>query len=252
MREIKHPHAELQVYPDIPTLSRAVTDEFIRVGRAALARRGGYAVALAGGSTPRASYALLAQDERGKGTGLAWDKVEVFFGDERPVPPEHLESNFRMAQEALLSHVMVKPERVHRIRGELEATPAAAEYESAIKTTLVNSVRDIPSFDLILLGMGPDGHTASLFPGSPALQETTRLVCANWVGKLGTWRITFTFPLLNAAAQVLFMVAGADKADMLRRVLKGEPSGSTYPAQKVQPTTGRLLWMLDEAAAQQL
>jgi 6-phosphogluconolactonase len=252
MREIKHPQAELQVYPDIPTLSRAVADEFIRVGRAALARRGGYTVALAGGSTPRASYALLAQDERGKGTGLAWDKVEVFFGDERPVPPEHLESNFRMAQEALLSHVMVKPQRVHRIRGELEATPAAAEYESAVKTTLVNSVQDIPSFDLILLGMGPDGHTASLFPGSPALQETTRLVCANWVEKLGTSRITFTFPLLNAAAQVLFMVAGADKADMLRRVLKGEPSGATYPAQRVQPTTGRLLWMLDEAAAQQL
>lgn len=252
MRSLKHSRAEVLVFPDLPALGRAVADEFLRGGRGAIAQKDCFAVALAGGSTPRIAYATLAQDEQTRGTGLAWDKVDVFFGDERPVPPEHPDSNFRMAQDALLGKVPLKPERVHRIRGELEATQAAAEYEAVIRGALPTAPGTIPKLDLILLGMGADGHTASLFPGSRCLEEMKGLVCANWVEQFANFRITFTFPLLNAASEVLFMVAGGDKANMLRRVLRADPAGVVYPAQQIQPSAGRLLWMMDEAAAQQL
>lgn len=254
MRSIQHPRAEVVIHPDPRALSRALADEFLRVGRGAVTRQGRFTVALAGGSTPRTAYALLAEDEQRGQAGLPWDKVEMFFGDERPVPPDQAESNFRMAHETLLGKVPLPAEHVHRIHGELEPDHAAAEYEAQVRKVLnsSHSLKDIPRFDLILLGMGADGHTASLFPGSRALEERNALVCANWVDKLKTSRITFTFPLLNAAAAVCFAVAGKDKAAVLRQVLANNPTGELYPAQRVQPTAGRLVWLVDEAAAQEL
>jgi len=252
MRTIQHSYAQVLVFADAQAFRRAVADEFLRAARAAILERGCFTVALAGGSTPRSSYALLAEDERNGIAGLAWDQVEVFFGDERMVPADHPDSNYRMAREALLSQTPIRPERIHRVQTELEATGAAAQYEAEIRSVFRLAPEGAPRFDLILLGMGPDGHTASLFPGSAALEETKRLVCSNWVEKLKSHRITFTFPLLNAAALDLFAVAGTDKARMVRDVLRGDSAGTIYPAQRVKPTSGRLVWMLDEAAASEL
>lgn len=183
---------------------------------------------------------------------MGWDKVEWFFGDERSVSPEHADSNYRMAHDALLVRVPIAPQRVHRIHAEQAATQAAAAYEAEIRRVLQTGSGAVPCLDLILLGMGEDGHTASLFPGSVALEERQGLVGANWVEKFKAYRITFTFPLLNGAAAVIFLVAGESKAGMVRNVLLGDPSGRRYPAQEVQPAAGRLLWMLDEAAARYL
>jgi 6-phosphogluconolactonase len=252
MRSIQHPFAEILVYPEAKAFYRAVADEFLRLGRVSIAQQDRFTVALAGGSTPRASYTLLAEDERAGQAGLAWDKVEIFFGDERAVPPDHPDSNFRMAQEVLLSRVPLRPESVHRIQAEADPTEAAARYEEELSRVFKADRDQVPRFDLILLGMGPDGHTASLFPGSVALQETKRLISANWVEKFKSHRITFTFPLLNAAATALFAVSGADKAAMVQQVLRGDSAGPIYPAERVRPSTGRLVWMLDEAAASAL
>ena len=252
MRIVSLPHAEIRVLPDGAALSRAAADEFLRTARAAIEKRGRFAVALSGGSTPKAILGLLVADEATGHNKISWDKVQVFFGDERHVPPDHPDSNYRMASEALLSKVPIPPVNVHRVRAELDAARAAVEYESAIRTVLGSRAGEVPRFDLIMLGMGPDGHTASLFPGSTALGERTALVAATWVEKFKSHRITFTYPLLNAAAEVLFVAGGADKADMLRNVLRGDPSSQTYPAQDVRPASGTLLWLVDEAAASQL
>jgi 6-phosphogluconolactonase len=249
MRIVSLPHAELRVLPESAALSRAAADEFLRAARAAIAERGRFTVALSGGSTPKAIFGLLAADETAGRTKLSWDKVQVFFGDERHVPPDHPDSNYHMANEALLSKVPIPPANVHRVRAELNAARAAAEYESELRSVFGSRAGEVPRFDLIMLGMGPDGHTASLFPGSAALQERAALVSANWVEKFNRHRLTFTYPLLNAAAEVLFVAGGADKSGMLRHVLRGDPSGRTYPAQVVRPDSGRLLWLVDEAAA---
>lgn len=252
MRTISLPHAEVRVLPDTTALSRAAADEFLRAARAANEKRARFTVALSGGSTPKAVFGLLAADEAAGRDKLFWDKVQIFFGDERHVPPDHPDSNYRMASEALLSKVPIPPANVHRIRAELDAAHAAAEYEHELRSVFGSRAGEIPRFDLIMLGMGPDGHTASLFPDSAALQEQTELVCANWVEKFNSHRLTFTYPLLNAAAEVMFVAGGADKADMLRHVLRGDPSGQTYPAQDVRPVSGQLLWLVDEAAASKL
>lgn len=252
MRTISLPHAEVRVLPDIAALSRAAADEFLRAARAAIETRARFTVALSGGSTPKAIFGLLAVDEAGGRNKLPWDKAQVFFGDERHVPPDHPDSNYRMASEALLSKVPIPPANVHRVRAELDVARAAAEYENELRSVFGSRAGEIPRFDVIMLGMGPDGHTASLFPGSAALQERAALVSANWVENFNSHRITFTYPLLNAAAEVLFVAGGADKADMLRNVLRGDPSGRSYPAQDVRPISGRLLWLVDEAAARAL
>jgi 6-phosphogluconolactonase len=249
MRTVSLPHAEVRVLPDAAALSRAAADEFLRAARAAIEQRGRFLVALSGGSTPKAMFGLLAADEAAGRNALPWDEVQVFFGDERHVPPDHPESNYRMANEALLSRVPIPPANVHRFRAELDAARAAVEYENELRSVFGFGAGEVPRFDLIMLGMGPDGHTASLFPGSAALMEQNALVCANWVEKFDSHRITFTFPLLNAAAEVLFVAGGADKADVLRHVFRGDPSGRSYPAQAVRPAAGRLLWLVDEAAA---
>ena len=252
MRTISLPHAEIRVLPDTAALAREAADEFTRSARSAIAVRGRFTVALSGGSTPKAIFALLSTDEL-KGTSkFPWDKTLIFFGDERHVPPDHAESNYRMANEALLAKVPIPPDNIHRVHAELDATVAATEYETELRRVFVLRPGDSPRFDLVMLGMGPDGHTASLFPGTAALEEHRALVVSNWVEKLKSHRITFTYPVLNSAAEVMFVAGGADKAEMLRNILHGDPSGQTYPAQHVQPQTGRLLWLVDEAAAAKL
>lgn len=249
-RIIKLPNAEVRVLPDATTLARAAADAFLQAARESIAATGRFTVALSGGSTPKAIFKLLAEDHATGANLLPWDKVQIFFGDERHVPPDHPDSNFRMASETLLSKVPIPAENIHRIEGELNAADAAARYESRLRSVFAITGNAPPRFDLIMLGMGSDGHTASLFAGSAALGEMSSLVCANWVEKFQSHRITFTFPTINAAAEVLFVAGGADKATMLRNVLHDGPP--TYPAQGIRPVNGRLVWLVDEAAASAL
>ena len=234
---------EIRILKSPEELFEAAAAEFTAQASAAIRARGKFTVALSGGSTPKRLYALLATKPN-----ILWDKIYFFWGDERHVPPDHPESNYRMVYEALLSKVPVPPENIFRVHTEeRDAAGAALQYEQTLKDFFQLSPGEFPRFDLILLGMGPDGHTAFLFPGSPALNERQRLVVANPVEKFHTDRLTFTFPVLNAAATVMFLVSGPDKAPMLHKVL--ENSSANLPSQKVQPTNGRLLWLVDSAAA---
>jgi len=204
-------------------------------------------VALAGGSTPRGLYRLLTGEPYR--SQLSWEHLRVFWGDERMVPPDDPESNFRMAEEALLSHVPVPSEQVFRIEGELPAGEAAVRYEAVLRKQFRLSPEEIPRFDLILLGMGPDGHTASLFPGTSAVEESHKLVTAPWVEKLHTFRVTLTPPVLNAAKHVVFLVSGPDKATALQAVLEGPLEPARYPAQVINPTAGHMVWLVNQDAA---
>ena len=237
----------VQVLATPADLFHAAAEEFIRVGRTAIGAQGRFVVALSGGSTPRGLHTQLARDY----AGFSWNRTFVFIGDERYVPPDHSDSNYRMANESLLTQVAIPPENVHRVHTELpDAQQAAAEYEADVRKFFQLRAGEFPRFDLILLGLGPDGHTASLFPGTDGLKQQTKIVIANWVEKLNTFRISFTYPVLNNAAEVMFMVSGSDKADAARGVLKG--TMPPLPAQGVQPANGKLIWMLDEAAASKL
>lgn len=242
----------IEVVATASDLFHAAAEEFVRAGRAAISAQGRFTVALSGGSTPKALYCLLATNY----AAFDWTHTFLFFGDERHVPPNHPGSNYRMVNESLLTKIAIPPENVFRVPAEnSDAAAAASDYEAQLRRFFDLQPGAFPRFDLILLGMGPDGHTASLFPDSPALDEHSRLVVANWVAKFNTHRITFTFPVLNRAAEVMFMASGADKADMLRQVLEGKFEGKPtplLPAQTVQPSDGRLLWMLDEPAAAKL
>lgn len=233
---------EVKIVPDSAALARTAAQEFHRLAEAAVRERGRFAVALSGGNTPRAVYSLLASEHK----ELPWDRIHIFFGDERHVPPDHPDSNFRMASESLLSKVPIPVKNVHRIRTELEAEAAATEYDEQLRGFFHLINHDWPRFDLIFLGIGEDGHTASLFPGSKALAETSRRVIANWVEKFKAFRVTLTFPVLNHAAEVIFMVSGTDKAQILSEVLR--PGARKYPAQNVQPENGQLLWLVDQDA----
>ncbi len=213
----------------------------------AVDKRGRFCVALSGGSTPRGLYSLLAS---GAVEAIPWDKIFFFWSDERHVPPDSPESNYHMAQQAMLSKGSVPADHIFRIRAEEpDADIAARAYEATLRTIFAVQPNAIPRFDLILLGIGTEGHTASLFPGSPALDETKRLVVANRVEKLNTDRITFTYPLINQAACVMFLVSGTDKAEILEQIL--EHAGD-LPAQRVYPANGKLLWLADHAAAARL
>ena len=180
---------------------------------------------------------------------IPWGQVFLFWGDERHVPPDHPDSNYRVANKALLSKVPVPMENVFRIHAEENATRAATDYEQTLKTFFQLKPGEVPRFDLILLGMGSDGHTASLFPDTAVLQEQSRLVVAHWIDKLQTYRITLTLPVLNNSACVMFLVTGGDKADVLREVLETDSSGAHFPSKLIQPKNGRLLWLIDRAAA---
>jgi 6-phosphogluconolactonase len=242
------------VHPSLAQLIPAAADLVVEASQAVGARGSGvFRVALAGGSTPRPLYQLLASSpyrER-----IDWSRMQVYWGDERNVGPESDESNYKMAREALLDHASLRPEQIHRIRGELAASEAAMDYQQVLARTFglaPDQPSEWPRFDCILLGMGPDGHTASLFPNTMALEVRDRTVVANPVPKLDAERITLTVPVLNAAASVLFLVAGADKADALAAVLEGPPQPMLYPSQLVAPTNGTLRWLVDQAAAARL
>jgi 6-phosphogluconolactonase len=232
----------LLVHETPQELAQAAARDFATKAEAAIGERGRFAVALAGGSTPRATYEVLANDYAG---ALDWSKVHVFFGDERTVPPNHEDSNYRMTHETLLSRVPVGS--VHRMRGELPPAEAAAAYEEELREFLGAS-NEPPSLDLILLGIGDDGHTASLFPETSALEIHDRWVVANPVLKLETTRLTLTVPVINAARAVNFLVAGEGKADALKEILEGEADPREYPAKLIRPEGGPV-WMVDRAAA---
>src|ERR1700682_638514 len=236
----------IKIVPDAATLYRAAADEFRRCANESVRDHGRFYVALSGGSTPRGVYALLADDNNNPSTQLPWDKVFIFFGDERHVPPDHPDSNYRMANESLLSKVPIPQQNVFRVFAELDANKAAQKYEDQLRSFFNLQLDEFPRFNLIMLGLGPDGHTASLFPGSKALEDNSHLVVANWVEKFQQYRITFTFPVLNHAAEVMFLVSGSDKSQMLREVLQSE--NEVYPAQRVRPKNGTVLWLVDQAA----
>lgn len=237
---------EIRILKTVAELFETAAELFTAQAAEAVRAHGRFAVALSGGSTPKTLYSLLATKP-----GIPWDKVCFFWGDERHVPPDNPESNYRMANEALLSKVPVRPENIFRIHAEeADAAAAALQYEQRIKDFFHLPPGQFPRFDLILLGIGPDGHTASLFPGTAALNETQRLVVANWVPKFNTHRLTFTFPVLNAAACVTFLASGPDKAPILHEIL--ENSATNLPSQKVQPSNGKLIWLVDDAAARKL
>jgi 6-phosphogluconolactonase len=242
----------VRTFADAEAVSRAAADEFVRRAAEATAERGRFAVALSGGSTPQHLYQLLAEPPyRGR---VNWGHVEVFWGDERCVPPDHHDSNFRMANEAMLAKLPLRPGHVHRIEAERPDRDAAArDYQAAIARAFgVDPAGAPPAFDLILLGMGPDGHTASLFPETAALEETARWVVVNYVPKFAADRITMTYPILDRAHELLFLVAGADKAERLAEVLEGSPDPRRLPSQRVRPLNGRQLWYVDRAAAARL
>jgi 6-phosphogluconolactonase len=231
---------DIIVMPTKADVTRAAADRIVAAATSAVAARGRFTIALSGGSTPRALFQLLATDAYR--TKVDWPRVDVCFGDERCVPPDDPASNYRMAREALLDHV---PARVHRMRGEDEPSAAAAAYERELRELFGTT----PRFDLVLLGMGDNGHTASLFPGLHAVEERERWVVAEYVAEVSMWRLTVTPVVLNAAAEDLFLVAGADKAAMLQRVLEGPRDPRALPAQVVAPADGRLVWLVDAAAA---
>ncbi|MDE1171197.1 MAG: 6-phosphogluconolactonase [Verrucomicrobium sp.] len=245
------PH--LRVFPDPGAVARAAADLLLKESVAAAAANRTYRVALSGGSTPKRLYDILATDPyRDK---VPWDRIHFFFSDERNVPPDHADSNFGTARQGLFSKVPVPAANLHRVLTERpDPAEAAALYQNAIVASFAANVEKNtpPTFDLIFLGMGADGHTASLFPGTPALAERKHWVAANWVEKLQTHRITFTYPLLNRAARVLFLVTGADKAERIETIFGPQALPHAYPAQDVAPEPGLLEWYLDAPAAARL
>ncbi len=226
-------------------LAREASLRFVETAQAAIAAHGAFSVALSGGSTPRAMYTRLAA--RPLRDRLDWSRVQVFFSDERFVPPDSPESNFHTAKVNLFDHVPIPEEHIHAYKTvDVSPEEAALQYEQRIQRVLKAEVEGVPNFDLILLGMGPDGHTASLFPDTEALRVQDRFVAANHVPKLDAWRLTFTYPMINAGRIVMFLVQGDDKKERVREVLGG---ASPLPAAGVQPSDGRLVWLLDAAAS---
>ncbi len=243
------PRFEARILPGPDALAEAAAEE-IRLGaREAIESRGVFRIALSGGSTPRRLHARLT--ERPYRGGIRWSRIRFFFGDERCVPPGSDRSNYGMAKETLFDRLRVPPEHVFRMRGEDDPKAAAAAYARVLADE-VETERGAPRFDMVLLGLGPDGHTASLFPGTRALGERERTVAANWVPRVREWRITMTYRVLNASRRVVFIVAGADKAAPATAILRRERGYRDLPAAAVRPKYGSLLWLLDEEAGARL
>jgi len=241
---------EIVTRVDLYQVAREAADRFTALAHESIAARGRFAVALSGGATPRALFWLLASAEyRDR---IEWRWLLVFWSDERCVPRDHPDSNYGAARELLLSRVPIPAGSVHRMRGEIDPEQAALEYEQLIEREVGTPADGVPVFDLVFLGLGPDGHTASLFPGTAALHDRTRLVAANFVPKLSTFRITFTPRLINASARVIFLVTGPDKAAALRAVLEGEFNPDVLPAQLIRPAGGAVTWLIDETAGRHL
>ena len=246
---VKSDGFRIKVVNDPAQICRTAADEIQRMaGRPAKP----FTIALSGGSTPSGLHALLANDPAVRDR-LPWHHLHFFWGDERHVPPDHPQSNYRMAYDTLLSIAPVPAENIHRVPAEEpDAAVAAEKYEQELRAFFELEAGQLPRFDCILLGMGPDGHTASLFPATEALHETKRLVTANWVEKFKAYRITLTVPVLNRADLVIFLVSGADKAEALKAVLQGDYRPELFPAQLIQPGPEKLLWIVDRAAARYL
>ena len=239
----------LQIVGNGAAVSRTAAEIMVNLALKKLTSKESFAVALSGGSTPKKMFAMLANDAALRNR-MPWCRVHFFWGDERHVPPDHTDSNFRMTNEVMLSRVPVPPENIHRIRAENpDAGKAAEDYEQELREFFMLGPEQLPPFDCVFLGMGTDGHTASLFPGTKALQERKRLVVPNWVDKFQSYRITLTPPVLNNADLVIFLVSGEEKAQPLRTVLEGQKQPDRLPSQLIEPTHGKLLWLVDRAAA---
>ena len=240
------------VEPDPEALARRAACHFVEMVSEAAEANGRARIAISGGSTPKAAFQLLADPEQNYRKRMPWDALELFWVDERTVPPSHPDSNYRMTREALLDHVPIQPQQIHRMEGELEPEAAAARYESELRNTFRLEGAEAPRFDLISLGMGDDGHTASLFPHTAAIHEMGRLVTANQVPQKDTWRITLTWPVINQARSVFFLIAGADKAERVHEVFIGPRDPERLPSQLIWPSSGILTLFLDKAAAAHL
>jgi 6-phosphogluconolactonase len=237
----------IEIRDDLEALSRAAAELFARQAQEAAAQRGRFSVALSGGNTPKRTYELLAQPPLRD--QVPWPQVHVFWGDERCVPPADPRSNYRMARQALLDHVPIPAAQVHRVAGEKPPQQAAADYQLDVQQFFQGAP---PRFDLVYLGLGDNGHTASLFPNTPVLQERQRWVAEVYVAEQSMYRVTMTALLLNQAALVAFIVSGAGKAGVLPEVIEGPPDTQRLPAQLIQPAPGQLLWLVDRAAAAKL
>jgi 6-phosphogluconolactonase len=238
----------LLIFDDAEALARAAAERFIEIADESARARGRFSVALSGGSTPLRIYALLAGDELK--ARVDWSKAHVFFGDERCVPPDDDASNFRAAHDALLSRVNVPTENIHRMIGEGDAVANARLYEDELRAYFGDAA--FPRFDLVMLGLGEDGHTASLFPGTPALEKNSEWVVANWVENIAAYRLTLSAPVINNAAHVMFVVVGAGKAERLNEVLNGVREPRRLPAQLIRPVGGTLEWFIDRRAASKI
>ena len=245
-------HIKFYVEPDPAALARRTAQYFTEMVSEAVADQNHARIAISGGSTPKAAFQLLADPSQPWRTRMPWDKLELYWVDERTVAPDHPDSNYRMTREALISQVPLPCEQVHRMQGELDPEVAASRYESELRNTFRLEGAESPRFDLISLGMGPDGHCASLFPHTKAIHEMSRLVTANEVPQLNTWRITLTWPVINHARSVFFIIAGADKADRVREVFMGPRDPERLPSQLIWPASGILTLFLDKAAAAHL
>lgn len=234
----------IEVFKDSVSQTNAAIEFFIRQAQAAIQQKGIFSVALSGGSTPRQLYAGLAEPDRQE--KLAWEHIHLFFGDERHVPPDHQDSNFKMVQDVLLSKITIPQACVHRVKAELDPRLAAFDYEDGLRVFFEG---EWPQFDLVFLGLGDDGHTASLFPGTAGLNEEHRWFIANHVPQLGEWRLTLTKHAINAARKIVVLVRGVDKAEMVSNVLSDGDSDELKPIQLISPVDGEMIWMLDREAA---
>ena len=245
----RHLQIKYYVEPDAGVLARRAAQYFVEMAGEAVAAYGRARIAISGGSTPKATFQLLADPAQPWRNRMPWDRLDLYWVDERAVPPDHADSNYRMTREALLDHVPLRPDQIHRMEGELEPEAAAARYESELRSSFRLEGAESPRFDLVALGMGDDGHTASLFPHTQALHETSRLVTANHVPQKDAWRITLTWPVIDHASSVFFLIAGADKALILNEVLTGPRDPERLPSQLIWPASGILTFILDKAAA---
>jgi 6-phosphogluconolactonase len=242
--------AQLVVMDNAQALCMRAAEEIAHLAGEAICTNGEFTLCLAGGTTPAGAYELLASRFR---LSVDWKEVQFFWGDERCVPPDDPASNYRMAYRTMLSKLPLRPEQIHRIRGEEDPAQAADKYETELRHSLgLTEPSDFPSFNLLLLGLGENAHIASLFPHHPALHEKTRLAIAVEVEATPRWRVSLTLPVINKANRVMFLVSGEHKAEAVKRILRGPLDPERYPAQLVKPHSGQLVWLIDKAAASQL
>ena len=245
-------NSEIIILKDAVALSFKAAEILVRCISETLSRKEQFSIALSGGSTPKTLFSLLVEDDSFR-NNIPWEKIHFFWGDERHVPPQDGQSNFRMANEIMLAKAHVRTENIHRMHTEQsDAGKVAQDYEQELRKFFQLASGQLPVFDFNLMGIGADGHTASLFPGTKALYEHNRLVVANWVEKFQTHRVTLTAPVLNNADTIVFLVSGKEKAEVLQKVLEGDHQPDLLPVQLIRPSRGRLVWLVDQAAASRL